>query len=313
MEKIDNMNDIKNSLWVEKHRPDSLDGFVGNNHIVEKVKNYIKNNDVPHLLFYGKAGTGKTSLSKIITNHIDCDVLTINASDLSGVDVVRDKIKGFSSSMGFKKWKIVFLDESDYLSPNAQASLRNLMETFSTSTRFILTCNYLEKIIEPIQSRCQMFEIIPPSKKQVIKRMEEIMNIEKVKYDMGDLETLVNSSYPDIRSIIGLIQQQVVEGELNLDENSSIQLNYMDAVLSLLKSKNDSTKNLNLIRKVITDSKVKDFVPLYRFLFDNVDEFSTDNVGKTIKQISDYQYKDSFVGDKEINVISMIFEILRDK
>lgn len=283
MEKIDNMNDIKNSLWIEKHRPDSLDGFVGNNHIVEKVKNYIKNNDVPHLLFYGKAGTGKTSLSKIITNHIDCDVLTINASDLSGVDVVRDKIKGFSSSMGFKKWKIVFLDESDYLSPNAQASLRNLMETFSTSTRFILTCNYIEKIIEPIQSRCQMFEIIPPSKKEVIKRMKEILNIEKVKYDMGDLETLVNSSYPDIRSIIGLIQQQVVEGELNLDENSSIQLNYMDEVLSLLKSKNDSTKNLNLIRKVITDSKVKDFVPLYRFLFDNVDEFSTDNVGKTIK------------------------------
>ena len=307
------MNDIKNSLWIEKHRPDSLDGFVGNNHIVEKVKNYIKNNDVPHLLFFGKAGTGKTSLSKIITNHIDCDVLTINASDLSGVDVVRDKIKGFSSSMGFKKWKIVFLDESDYLSPNAQASLRNLMETFSTSTRFILTCNYLEKIIEPIQSRCQMFEIIPPSKKQVIKRMEEIMNIEKVKYDMGDLETLVNSSYPDIRSIINLIQQQVVEGELKLDENSSIQLNYMDEVLSLLKSKNDSTKNLHLIRKVITDSKVKDFVPLYRFLFDNVDEFSTDNVGETIKQISDYQYKDSFVGDKEINVISMIFEILRDK
>ena len=231
------MNDIKNSLWVEKHRPDSLDGFVGNNHIVEKVKNYIKNNDVPHLLFFGKAGTGKTSLSKIITNHIDCDVLTINASDLSGVDVVRDKIKGFSSSMGFKKWKIVFLDESDYLSPNAQASLRNLMETFSTSTRFILTCNYLEKIIEPIQSRCQMFEIIPPSKKQVIKRMEEIMNIEKVKYDMGDLETLVNSSYPDIRSIIGLIQQQVVEGELNLDENSSIQLNYMDASFITIKIK----------------------------------------------------------------------------
>ena len=313
MEKIDNMNDIKNSLWVEKHRPDSLDGFVGNNHIVEKVKNYIKNNDVPHLLFYGKAGTGKTSLSKIITNHIDCDVLTINASDLSGVDVVRDKIKGFSSSMGFKKWKIVFLDESDYLSPNAQASLRNLMETFSTSTRFILTCNYIEKIIEPIQSRCQMFEIIPPSKKEVIKRMKEILNIEKVKYDMDDLETLVNSSYPDIRSIINLIQQQVVEGELKLDENSSIQLNYMDEVLSLLKSKNDSTKNLNLIRKIITDSKVKDFVPLYRFLFDNVDEFSGDNVGKTIKQISDYQYKDSFVGDKEINVISMIFEILRDK
>ena len=303
----------ENTYWAEKHRPDSLDGYVGNNHIVEKVKNYIKNNDVPHLLFYGKAGTGKTSLSKIITENIDCDVLKINASDFNGVDVIRDKIKGFVSHMGFNKWKIVFLDESDYLTPNAQAILRNLMETFSASTRFILTCNYIERIIEPIQSRCQMFEIIPPSKNEVIKRMIEIMNIEKVKYDMGDLRTLVNSSYPDIRSIINLIQKQVIEGELKLDESSSIQLNYMDEVLSLLKSKNDSTKNLNLIRKIITDSRVKDFVPLYRFLFDNVDEFSTDNVGKTIKQISDYQYKDSFVGDKEINVVSMIFEILRDK
>ena len=307
------MKNSENTLWVQKHRPDSLDGYVGNNHILDKVKNYIKNNDVPHLLFFGKAGTGKTTLSKIITNHIDCDLMYINASDENSVDVVRSKIKGFSSSMGFKKWKVVILDESDYLTPNAQASLRNLMETFSTSTRFILTCNYVEKIIEPIQSRCQMFEIIPPSKKEVIKRMEEIMNVEKVKYDMKDLESLVNSSYPDIRRVLNSIQKHVVDCVLKIDETSSIQLNYMDEVLSILKSKNDSTKNLNLIRKVITDSKVKDFVPLYRFLFDNVDDFTSDNVGKTIKQISDYQYKDSFVGDKEINVIAMIFEIINDK
>lgn len=150
---------MSNSLWVEKYRPDTLEGYVGNEHILEKVKIYIENEDVPHLLLYGVAGTGKTTLAKIITNQIDCDLMYINASDENSVDAVRDKIRGFASSMGFRKWKVIILDESDYLTPNAQAALRNLMETFSATTRFILTCNYVEKIIDPIQSRCQTFAI----------------------------------------------------------------------------------------------------------------------------------------------------------
>ena len=151
------MNNTENTLWVEKYRPDTLEGYVGNEHILQKVKIYIENEDVPHLLLYGQAGTGKTTLAKIITNQIDCDVMYINASDENSVDAVRDKIRGFASSMGFRKWKVVILDESDYLTPNAQAALRNLMETFSKTTRFILTCNYVEKVIDPIQSRCQTF------------------------------------------------------------------------------------------------------------------------------------------------------------
>ena len=263
---------MSNSLWVEKYRPDTLEGYVGNDHILEKVKIYIENDDVPHLLLYGVAGTGKTTLAKIITNQIDCDVMYINASDENSVDAVRDKIRGFASSMGFRKWKVVILDESDYLTPNAQAALRNLMETFSKTTRFILTCNYVEKIIDPIQSRCQTFGITPPSKKEVAMRLKDILDGEGVQYEMSDLAILVNSGYPDIRRVLNAGQRQVIGGKLEIDKASTIQANYMDEVLTVLKSDDNLKDTFRNVRQIIADSKVKDFTPFYRFLYDNVDE-----------------------------------------
>ena len=306
------MNNTENTLWVEKYRPDTLEGYVGNEHILEKVKIYIENEDVPHLLLYGVAGTGKTTLAKIITNQIDCDVMYINASDENNVDTVRDKIRGFASSMGFRKWKVIILDESDYLTPNAQAALRNLMETFSKTTRFILTCNYVEKIIDPIQSRCQTFGITPPSKKEVAMRLKEILDIENVSYEMADLAILVNSGYPDIRRVLNAAQRQVIKGELKIDKTSTIQANYMDEVLSVLKS-DGNVKDLFLqVRQIIADSKVKDFTPFYRFMYDNVDEYASGRVGNTILKIADAQYKDASVVDKEINIVAMMLEILID-
>lgn len=306
------MNNTENTLYVEKYRPDTLQGYVGNEHIIEKVKIYIENEDVPHLLLYGQAGTGKTTLAKIITNQIDCDVMYINASDENNVDTVRDKIRGFASSMGFRKWKIIILDESDYLTPNAQAALRNLMETFSKTTRFILTCNYVEKIIDPIQSRCQTFGITPPSKKEVAIRLKEILDLEGVQYEISDLAILVNSGYPDIRRVLNGAQRQVVKGVLKIDKQSTVQANYMDEVLNILKS-NGSVKELfTKVRQVIADSKVKDYTPFYRFLYDNVDEYANGKVGNTILKIADAQYKDASVVDKEIGIMAMMLEILID-
>ena len=300
------------SLYVEKYRPDSLDGYVGNQHIIEKVKIYIESNDVPHLLLYGQAGTGKTTLAKIITNQIDCDLMYINASDENSVDAVRDKIRGFASSMGFKEWKIVILDEADYLTPNAQAALRNLMETFSRTTRFILTCNYVEKVIDPIQSRCQTFGITPPSKKEVAMRLKQILDMEEVKYEMSDLAILVNSGYPDIRRVLNAAQRQVVGNELKIDKTSTIQANYMEEVLTVLKS-NDSVKDsFTNVRKIIADSKVRDFTPFYRFLYDEVDNYANGKIGSTILNIADAQYKDSQCVDKEILVMAMLLEIITD-
>jgi replication factor C small subunit len=301
---------MSNSLWVEKYRPDTLEGYVGNEHILEKVKIYIENEDVPHLLLYGVAGTGKTTLAKIITNQIDCDVMYINASDENSVDAVRDKIRGFASSMGFRKWKVVILDEADYLTPNAQAALRNLMETFSKSTRFILTCNYVEKVIDPIQSRCQTFAITPPSKKEVAKRLYDILNEEGVQFQNEDLAILVNSGYPDIRRVLNAAQRQVVKGELKIDSTSTIQANYIDDVIKVLQKGGDIKKQFTEIRQVIADSKVKDFTPLYRGLYDEVDNYASGKVGQTILNIADGQYKDSMVVDKEINVMAMMLNIL---
>lgn len=306
------MNNTENSLWVEKYRPDTLDGYVGNEHILQKVKIYIENEDVPHLLLYGQAGTGKTTLAKIITNQIDCDVMYINASDENNVDTVRDKIRGFASSMGFRKWKVIILDESDYLTPNAQAALRNLMETFSKTTRFILTCNYVEKIIDPIQSRCQTFGITPPSKKEVAMRLKDILDGEGVQYEISDLAILVNSGYPDIRRVLNAGQRQVIGGKLEIDKASTIQANYMDEVLTVLKSDDNLKDTFRNVRQIIADSKVKDFTPFYRFLYDNVDEYASGKAGNIILKIAEAQYQDASVVDKEINVMAMMLQILID-
>jgi replication factor C small subunit len=306
------MNNNEHSLWVEKYRPDTLEGYVGNEHILEKVKIYIENEDVPHLLLYGQAGTGKTTLAKIITNQIDCDVMYINASDENNVDTVRDKIRGFASSMGFRKWKVIILDESDYLTPNAQAALRNLMETFSKTTRFILTCNYVEKIIDPIQSRCQTFGITPPSKKEVAMRLKDILDGEAVNYQMEDLAVLVNSGYPDIRRVLNAAQRQVIGGELKIDKTSTIQANYMDDVLGVLKSNDNLKDSFRNIRQIIADSKVRDFTPFYRYLYDNVDEYASGKVGNIILKIAEAQYQDASVVDKEVNVMAMMLQILMD-
>jgi len=304
------MNNNENSLWVERYRPSGLEGYVGNEHIIEKVKIYIENNDVPHLLLHGDAGTGKTTLAKIIVNAIDCDYLYINASDERGIDTLREKIRGFAASVGFRKWKVVILDESDFLTPAALAALRNLMETFSKNTRFILTCNYPEKIIDPIQSRCQTFEIIPPSKKDVAKRLNEILLTEGVQFEMPDLAVIVNSGYPDIRRVINAAQRQVINGRLVIDKQSSIESTYAEKIVDILKSGADTKSKFTQIRQILADSKVRDYTKLYSTLYDRVDEYAGNKVGTTIVNIAEAQYKDSLVVDKEINVMAMFVSIL---
>ena len=161
-------------LWVEKYRPTTLEEYVGNEMIKNKIADYLKQGSIQNLLFHGVAGTGKTTLAKLIAKNLNCDLLYINASDERGIDTIRDKIIPFASSMSFNDVKIVILDEADYITPQAQATLRNTIESCSKTTRFILTCNYLERIISPLQSRCQTFEITPPSKTEVIEHVSNI-------------------------------------------------------------------------------------------------------------------------------------------
>jgi replication factor C small subunit len=300
----------ENTLWTESFRPDTIEGYIGNEHIIEKVKIFISAGDVPHLLFYGTAGTGKTTLAKIIAGAVDADVMYINASDENSVDAVRDKIKRYASTVGFRRWKIVILDEADYLTPNAQAALRNLMETYSKTTRFILTCNYVEKIIDPIQSRCQTFAITPPNKTDVAKRLVTVLEQSGVEYDIKDVAAIINTSYPDIRRAINAAQASVVNGKLQLDKASAIQANYMTEILEVLKTAKDKKAAFTKIRQIIADSKVRDFTALYTFLYDNLDDFAHGHIAPCILIIAESQYKDASVVDKEINIMAMFVNIL---
>ena len=299
----------EHSLWVERYRPTQLENYVGNEHLKAKVERHIKSNDVPHLLLYGRAGTGKTTLAKLIVKNIECDYLYINASDENSVDTVRNKVRQFASTIGFKDMKVIILDECDYITPNAQAALRNLMETFSKHCRFILTCNFVERIIDPLQSRCQVFEIIPPSKKDVALHLTKVMDKEKTTYDNEDLKVLIDSSYPDVRKIINATQRSVVDNKVVMDRQSTIQNDYKLKVLDILKTQDKKTAFTNL-RQLLADNAIRDYSDCFRLLYDNVDEFAVGNMAAVILILARYEQSDMQVVDKEINFMAMLIELL---
>ena len=301
--------EMSNTLWVEKYRPTILDNYIGNEHLKDKVSVYLESGDLPHLLLYGKAGTGKTTLAKLLVKNIECDYMYINASDENNVDTVRTKVKNFASTIGFKDMKIIILDECDYITPNAQAALRNLMETFSKHCRFILTCNYVERIIDPIQSRCQSFQIIPPSRAEVAKHTHDILISENVTHEMDDLKVLIDSGYPDIRRIINSSQRNVVKGKLKLDTNSILQNDYKLKLLKILKTQNKKTAFKD-IRQLLADNKITDFSDLFRLLYDDVDDLGKGHVAECILILARYELSDSQVVDKEINAMAMLIELL---
>ena len=301
----------ENSLFVEQYRSKTLDEYIGNEQLKQIVSQYINNNDIQNLLLYGTPGTGKTTLAKLIVNNINCDFLYINASDERGIDTIRDKVQGFASSASFKPLKIIILDEADFLTIQAQASLRNIIETYSRTTRFILTCNYLERIIDPLQSRCQVLKITPPSKKEVAQHVANVLDQEDISYENFNIAFIVNKHYPDIRKILNTCQVNTVDGELVIDTSILTSSNYTDAILKELKTANkNSFKN---IRQILADSNLDDFEEIYRFLYDNLDEYTKDGVQQAmiIIEIENYMYHANFRIDKEINVMALICSILK--
>ena len=299
------------SLWAEKYRPSTIDNYICDDQLRNIVKDFISRKDIPHLLFHGSAGTGKTTLAKILTSNIPCDVMYVNASDNTGVDFVRDKIKPFASSMGFHDLKVVILDEADYMSTNSQASLRNLMETYSKNTRFILTCNYVEKIIAPLISRSQVFKLEPPAMKDVAVYVKNILDSENIKYSMPDIASVTKDMYPDVRKIVNFLQQSSTSGTLKLVATQSANVDFKNKIIVSLKNCKNNPKAFNEIRQMVNDSGIKMFEELYTELYDRAEDFASGKEINVIIEVSESIYQSAMVVDKEITFMACIAKLIK--
>jgi replication factor C small subunit len=299
----------KHTLFTEKYRPDTLEGYIGNDDFKSSLQQWIDSNDIPHLLLCGGAGTGKTTAAKLIVNNINCDSLYINCSDENGIDTIRDKVKSFASAASFKPQKVVVMDEADFLTINAQAALRNVIETFSLNTRFIFTCNYVERIIDPIQSRTVVFELTPPSMQDVAFKCVEILDLEEITYTKADIVRIVKQTYPDIRKTLNLLQSSIKGGELQQSRDVINLKQTSDKIIELLSL--HKIGDFNIIRQIVADSNIRDYNELYRVLFERSDEYSNSVVTTLI--IADYQYKSIMAPDKEITFCACVSKLLTTK
>jgi replication factor C small subunit len=296
----------QHTLWIEKYRSQTLEQYIGNDAVKTRIADCIAKNDIPHFIFAGSAGTGKTTLAKLIVKNIQCDYLYINASDENGIDTIRDKVKGFASTASFQPLKVVILDEADFLTQPAQAALRNLIEEYSAYTRFILTCNYVERLIEPLQSRCELHMLKPPTKGAVAKHIcINILDVEGITYEIADVAKVINEFYPDIRSIIKVLQSNIQENKLvitALDDNWTKQL-----VQILSKREKNAWYQ---VRQLVADAQVDDFQTAYRYMFDHMSEFSYGNDAQLSVILDDFIWRAGVVPDKEINFAACIAKVL---
>ena len=302
----------QHTLWIEKYRSQTLEQYIGNDAIKDRIADCIAKNDIPHFIFSGTAGTGKTTLAKLIVNNIKCDYLYLNASDENGIDVIRDKVKGFASSASFNPLKVIILDEADFLTQPAQAALRNIIEEYSINTRFILTCNYIERLIEPLQSRCEINILKPPTKGSVAKHIcTNVLDVEKITYEMKDIAQVVNMFYPDIRSIIKVLQQNSILDHLSGETILVVDKIDSDWCKQLVQILNKRDKDAWFqIRQLVADSQVDDFQIAYRYMFEHMPEFSYGNDANLSVILDDFIWRSSVVPDKEINFAAAIARIL---
>jgi DNA polymerase III delta prime subunit len=296
----------QHTLWIEKYRSQTLEEYIGNDAVKSRISDCISKNDIPHFLFAGTAGTGKTTLAKLIVKNIKCDYLYINASDENGIDIIRDKVKGFASTSTFQPLKVVILDESDFLTQPAQAALRNLIEEYSVTTRFILTCNYIERLIEPIQSRCEIYLLKPPSKSDVARHVcTNILEVEGIEYEMTDVAMLIKEYYPDVRSIIKYLQAGIKD---NKYQWITLNTNWIKQLIQILKKRDKDA--WYQIRQLVADAQVDDFQVAYKYMFDNLPEFSYGHDAELSVILDEHIWRAGVVPDKEINFAASIAKIL---
>ena len=300
-------------LWVEKYRPKSIDGYVfRDDHQRKQVETWIKDKSIPHLLLSGNAGIGKTTLAKILINELgieEYDVLEINASRTNSVEDVRDKITNFVQMIPFGPFKVVLLDEADYLSPNAQAALRGVMEEYHATARFILTCNYPNRIIPAIHSRCQGFHVERTDITEFTARVATVLVEENIDFSLETLDLYVKVTYPDLRKCINLVQQNVQEGALNPpDKGDAGEADWKFDMVELFKAGKITEARKLLCGKI----RAEEMEEVYRWLYDNIEIFGDatkqDSAVLAIKQgLVDH----TLVADAEINLAATLIKLAR--
>lgn len=303
------MNDT--TIWVEKYRPSNLDELITSSENKLKFKEYLEQQDIPNLLLYGPAGTGKSSLVKLLIKSLDCEYIIINASDDRGIDTIRGKISHFAETKSFSKLKIVVLEECEQMTPDASKAFKCVLEDYYKNTRFILTTNHKDRIYEPILSRVQKYEFKANTIESVLERCTNILKYENIKFKDSDVLKIVQPNYPDMRSIIGTLQQCSINNELLLGKAYTLQENYRAILIKCLKTPIE--ENINKIRNLMYALPSVDFTQLYKYLYDNVDNFCAQPSYKLDiwLEISEYLYRSDKCVDGLINFMAMIIKIMK--
>ena len=306
---------MEHLLWTEKYRPQTIEDCILPKRLKEVFQQYASQKQIPNLLLTGSAGVGKTTVAKALCQEVGCDYLVINGSDESGIDTFRVKIKNYASSMSFTGGrKVIIIDEADYLNPNStQPALRNAIEEFASNCSFIFTCNYKNRIIEPLHSRCAVIEFGLKNGEKIkmatefLKRTESILQSEKVEFDKKVVAELVTKHFPDFRRVINELQRYSQLGKIDVGVLAQVADVSITEIVKYIKD-----KDFGAVRKWVATNEI-DSTTFFRKLYDNLYDFlKPHSIPQVILILADYQYKQAFVVDQEINIVACLIQIMAE-
>lgn len=301
-------------LWVEKYRPQKIDDCILSLDLKRVFTNIISKGELQNMMFTGTAGTGKTTVARALCNELDLDYIVINGSEESGIDTLRNKIKQFASSVSLSGgYKVVILDEADYLNPQStQPALRGFIEEFSANCRFILTCNFKNRVIEPLHSRCSVIEFGMPKKErdslagQFMQRVQQILAVESINSDPAVLAELIIKYFPDFRRTLNELQRYSNFGKIDSGILVNVSDVSFDSLMNALK-----VKDFKKMRQWVADNIDTEPAAMFRKLYDNMNDFvEPQSIPQLVLILADYQYKNSFVADHELNMVACLTEVM---